>query len=328
MKRFCARLAALMGIVFIFASASSWAAPANWPPSLVIGTGSPGGVYFPYGEALAPILTEALGIPVAAQATQASAQNLMLLESGNAQLGFTLAGIALEGWNGTGAWTHDKKLRSMRALFSMYGSPFEMAALKSSGIRSYPDMAGKRIAAGPPSGAGALYAEKFFRLLGIQATLRYGAWETSVTQMQSALVDAFFSPLPDPAPPLTELDRTAQIGFIPMTADEIAKLCTAIPELVSFVVPAGTYPSMTTDYTTVGTFNLAVVSKDLPDDLVYEILKAFYASHGRLVKAVPAAWQSVVENVKRVTVLPYHPGAVRYYGEIGIALRDNLTKAE
>ena len=103
MKLFGARLAALMSAVLIFAPASSWAAPpSNWPASLTIGTGSPGGVYAPYGQALALILTEALGIPVSAQATQDVAQNIWLLDSGTVQLGLTMAGVALEGWNGSG----------------------------------------------------------------------------------------------------------------------------------------------------------------------------------------------------------------------------------
>jgi len=85
-------------------------------------------------------------------------------------------------------------------------------------------------------------------------------------------------------------------------------------------VKAGTYPSLTTDYRTVGWFNFVVASKNLPDDLVYAIVKAFYANHDRLVKAIPAARDSVVGNLDRNTFIPYHPGAVRYYREIGVKI--------
>jgi TRAP-type uncharacterized transport system substrate-binding protein len=67
-------------------------------------------------------------------------------------------------------------------------------------------------------------------------------------------------------------------------------------------------------------YNFAVVSKDLPDDLVYAIVKAFYANHDRLVEAQASARESVVENLKHNEFLPYHPGALRYYREIGVEL--------
>src|SRR5712691_4811490 len=92
-------------------AAPSSSAPPGWPASLTIGTASPGGVYLPYGQGLAAILTEALGIPVDAQATQGPDQNILLIESGDAQLGFATTGTALQSWNGTGAWTRGKQLR-------------------------------------------------------------------------------------------------------------------------------------------------------------------------------------------------------------------------
>src|SRR4029077_104426 len=133
---------------------SSWSAPPGWPTSLTIGTASPGGVYVPYGQAMAQILTEALGLPVTAQATQGSIQNFLLIESGDMQIGLVISGIALQSWNGSGAWTHGKPLRSARVLFPMYDQPFEFVALKGSGIRSLSDMGGTPDAAGAPRTAG------------------------------------------------------------------------------------------------------------------------------------------------------------------------------
>jgi len=321
------RLMAAGLIIAAIWSASSWSARSGWPTSLTIGTASPGGVYVVYGEAVAQVLTEALGIPVTPQATQGSIQNILLLESGNMHLGLVISGIALQAWNGNGAWTGDQKLQSMRALFPMYDQPFEFVALKGSGIRSLPDMAGKPVAAGPPSSAGATYAAKMFDVLGIQVTLRYGAYETQSTQMQSGLFDVLVTTVATPGPALTELDRTGKIDFVPLSADEIAKLRTAMPELSPSTVPTGSYPSMATDYPTVGLYSFVVASKDLPGDLVYAIVKAIYANHERLVKVVPAARESVAENAKSITVVPYHPGALRYYREIGVQIPAALSKS-
>ena len=308
----------------LLATAIGWASPSSsaplgWPASLTIGTASPGGVFLLYGQTLGQILTEALGIPVTAQATQGSPQNIVLIESGTVQLGLVSTDVALDGWNGVGAWTHDKQLRSIRALFPMYDSPFEVVVPKKSSIHSFPDLAGKRVAAGPP-GSGATIVTKAFDALGIQATFRYGAYETLSTQMQSDAVDALVSTIAAPAPILMELDRIGEIRFVPLNADEVAKLCAAMPQFSPSVVPAGTYPSLTAAYSTVGWFNFVVASKDLPDDLVYAITKAFYANHDRMVQAQASARESVVANLNRNTFIPYHPGALRYYREIGVEI--------
>jgi hypothetical protein len=306
-------------------SSPSLCAEASWPSSLTIGTASPGGVYLVYGNALAPILTNALGVPVTAQATQGPDQNILLLESGNVQLAFVTMGTALQGWNGIGAWTHGKKLRSMRALFPMYDMPFQFVTLESSAIRTLPDIADKRIGAGPQGGTGGSYASKVFEALGIPAAVRFGAWSSLSTQMRSGQLDALLGTAGVPFPVITELDRTEHIRFIPLSPEEIAKLRKAMPEFSPSVVPASSYPSLTADYKTIGLFNFGVASEELPDDLVYAILKAFYANHDRLVEANPAARESVVANLDRDTFIPYHPGAVRYYREIGIELAASLA---
>jgi uncharacterized protein len=308
--------------------APSWSAPPGWPASLTIGTASPGGVYLPYGQALAPILTEALGIPVAAQATQGPDQNILLLESGDAPVGFVTMGVALQAWNGTGGWTHAKQMRSMRALFPMFDTPFQFLAVKSLGIGSLREMAGKRVGAGPQGGTAGTYASKIFETLGISAAVRFGAWDTMKAQMGSGLLDAAIGAAGVPFPVVTQLDGTGQVSFVRPSDDEIATLRKAMPELGVSVVPAGSYPSLKADYKTIGLYNFAVASKDLPDDLVYAIVKAFYANHDRMVRASPPARESVVANLKRNTFIPYHPGAVRYYREIGAEIPAALAAAQ
>src|SRR5437763_9510426 len=106
------------GIVFAACSLAIWtsttvpAADPNWPKALTLGTASPGGVYYVYGEELAKILTEKLGIAVHPLPTQGTVHNVQLLDSGGAQVGMTTMGVALEGWNGTGDWTKGKRHRN------------------------------------------------------------------------------------------------------------------------------------------------------------------------------------------------------------------------
>jgi TRAP transporter TAXI family solute receptor len=112
----------------LFAIGASTTAPAaspDWPKSLTLVTASPGGVYYIYGDELAKILTEKLGIAVNPLPTQGTLHNVLLVENGTAQIGMITMGVGLEGWNGTGDWAKGKKFRQMRALFPMYDTPFQ-----------------------------------------------------------------------------------------------------------------------------------------------------------------------------------------------------------
>jgi TRAP transporter TAXI family solute receptor len=312
--------AALGVLITLLCSTPSWSAPPGWPASLTIGTASPGGTTQLYGQALALILTEALGIPVMAQATQGPDQNILLLESGDAPVGLVTMGIALQAWNGTGEWAHNKQLRAMRALFPMYDTAIQFVALKNAAILTFADMAEKRIGVGPQGGTSGNYTPMVFNVLHIPVAVRNGAWTLMGSQMRSHQLDTLAAAAGLPMPLVTDLDAAEPLDFIALNDAELGTVRKAIPELGVSVVPAGTYASLKTDYRTIGLYNFGVASKDLPDDLVYGIVKAFYANHDRMVQAHPAARESVVENLKRNEFLPYHPGALRYYREIGVEI--------
>jgi TRAP transporter TAXI family solute receptor len=329
MKPVGARLATLLSFVVVFAPMQLRAAPPpGWPPTLTIGTASPGGGYIVYGQALAKLLTEALGLPVSAQSTQGADQNIVLLEAGQVQLGLVTMGPALQAWNGTGEWTHDKKYRALRAILPMYDGPFQMVALKDSGIHSVADMAGKRIGTGPRGGTTHSYFTAAFKALNIPVAIRNGAYSELTSQFEQHQVDVLASVIGSPVPFLVALDRRVQLDHIAFTPDEMATLRQAMPELSPSRVPAGTYASMTSDYQSVGLYNFTVAHKDLPDDLVYAIVKATFEHRERLIAAYPSATETLAANVSRNGFLPFHPGAVRYYREIGVAIPDNLAKVE
>jgi TRAP transporter TAXI family solute receptor len=326
MKRPVTRRAALLATPLLVLPALSHAAPpATWPTSLTIATASPGGTYVVYGDALAKILNETLDVPISTQATQGVDQNIVLLETGRVQLTFVTLGPAQQAWTGTGDWTRGKQYRALRALFPMYDTTFQIVASKDSGIRSVTDMAGKRVGAGPKGGTSGTYFPAIFKALDVAATVRHGSWTELASQLPLRLLDVLTAAVGLPTPFVADLDRQIELTYIAFTAAEVASLRKTMPELSPSVIPAGTYASLKAELPTVGMFNFAVAHKDLPDDLVYAILKATFEHRDRLIAAHPSAGETVTANVSRNGVLPFHPGAVRYYRENGIAIPDNPT---
>jgi len=286
---------------------------------ITIATGSPGGSYQAYGQGLARILARELGQEVTAQSTQGPAQNVLLLERKQATLAFITMGVGLQAWNGSD-WTKGTQYRSMRVIFPMYDTAFQFVAAKRLHLHWLEDLAGLHIGAGPRAATAGVYLPMIFRALDIKANVRFGAWESMTSQLKSGDLDGIVFGTGFPTPALTQLIAAEPLDFVPPSADQIALIRKALPEISRSTVPTGTYSSLARDYQTVGLFNFAVAQKDVPDDLVYKIVKTVFDNREELVKAESLAKETVPTNIGRDEVLPLHPGAARYYREIGIPI--------
>ncbi len=291
----------------------------HWPDQLTIGTASPGGTYYVYGEGLAKILTRALDLPVGSRATEGPTENIELLEAGETKMVFVTTGIALQAWNATGVWTGKPPARSMRAMFPMYDTPFQLMVLQESNIRSLAEMAGKRIGIGPRGGTSATYFPAFFNTLKVPATFVYGEWSELAAQMHARTIDVLAAAAGAPFPAFIELEAKDKVRYVALTAENMVALRLVMPELAPSRVPAGTYPSLLRHYQTLGLYNFAVAHADLPNDLVYNIVRLVFEKHEEMMEVHAAAAATVPANMERNTFLPLHPGAIRYYRQIGRA---------
>ncbi|MFZ9758571.1 MAG: TAXI family TRAP transporter solute-binding subunit [Burkholderiaceae bacterium] len=319
-NRMFSKIVVAAAVALTAATGAMAADKSKWPKSMTLGTASVGGTYFIYGGVVASLLTEKLGIQVSTQQTQGPVSNLMLVNSKKVELGMTTLGPALQAWNGE-AWAKDNgKMRNMRAVFPMYDTPFHFVTLKSSGIKSVADMNGKTIGVGPKAGTCGTYFPMMFDALGMKVTVRYGGASDMGNQLGDGLIDVFAFCAGVPISAFSAIDATKPAQFITYTADEIAKLKKAMPELSDSVIPKGTYTSQTEDHKTVGLFNFFMVHKDLPDDLVYEITKAVMENNDRMVQGHSAAKETVPANAGANGFLTFHPGAVKYFKEKGVKL--------
>lgn len=287
----------------------------HWPEYMTLGTGSSGGTYHAYGQALARLLTRELDLQVLTRPTEGPAENIKLLEAGEIQLGLVTLGVAQQGWNGSGAWTNGRQLRAMRALFPMYDTPFQFIVRQDSSVSSIGDLGGKRIGVGPAGGTGGIYTPLILKSLKIEAALGNGTWSDLAQQLADGRIEALVAAGGVPMPEVLELDRKGRIRSLGLAPADTTALRLAIPELSASTIGAGTYPSLRRHYQTIGLYNFAVGSEKLPDDLAYAILAAVFDNHDELMQAHPAAAETGPANFTRNTVLPFHGGAAKWFNQ-------------
>jgi hypothetical protein len=172
---------------------------------------------------------------------------------------------------------------------------------------------------------GGTYIPAILKLLGIAAENSYGSFDAMTAELFAGRLDAFTTLTGAPMPAAQEAEAKEPVTFLGLSPEQIEAIRKAMPELSPSKIAAGTYRSLDTDYVTVGMYNFAIGRADLPDDLVYQLVKVTYENQSRLVKATSAARDTIPRNVDKDFFLPFHPGAVRYYREIGISIPDALA---
>jgi TRAP transporter TAXI family solute receptor len=322
------RLAVAAVVGMTLASGAMAQGKANWPKTLTLGTASVGGTFFVYGQVWATLVNEKLGTNISTQQTQGPNQNIILTDSKQIDLGMTTMGVALQAWEGKGEWTKGKQYRNIRAMFPMYDTPFHFVTLEKTGIKAVRELEGKRAGVGPRAGTCGTYFPLMFKALGINPTIRNGQASDMAANLQDGLIDAFPFCAGVPIAAYSELETTNKVRFFTFTADELAKIKAALPELSDSTIPKGTYKQMAEDHKTVGVYNFAIAHKDMPEDLVYGIMKSVLENNPQMVKGHAAAKETLLENWNRNTFLPFHPGAVRYFREKGINVPKNLIPPE
>ncbi|MBK8175611.1 MAG: TAXI family TRAP transporter solute-binding subunit [Rhodospirillales bacterium] len=283
-------------------------------------TGGTSGVYYPLGNALTAIYTEAIpDARITVQATKASVENLNLLQAGRGEVAFALGDSVALAWKGDADMGFASKLDNLRTLAAIYPNYIQIVASKDSGIRTLADLKGKRISVGAPKSGTELNARQIFAAAGItyeQMTVQYLPFGESVELMKNRQLDATLQSAGLGVASIRDLASAVPIVIVPVPKDLIAKI--GDPSFVARPIPAGTYEGQDAAVDTVSVNNYLMTRKDLPDDLVYTMTKAMFENLPELIAAHSAAKSISLEDAASAVPAPLHPGAARYYKEKGV----------
>ncbi|OEF96723.1 TAXI family TRAP transporter solute-binding subunit [Desulfuribacillus alkaliarsenatis] len=298
---------------------------SDWPRSLQLGAASIGGAYYVYAGGIANVLEEKVGISTGVEVTGGPVHNIQLVEVGDLDLGLVTMGPAWEGWHGEGDWTNGREHQNMRAIFPMYNTYSQWWASVNSGITSIADLDGKRIGAGPQGGTAGVYHPSFAELAGVNPNFRFAGLSDLVGNHLDRQLDAnsFASGIPVAG----VLETSSQMNLVMFGVDgELRdKVMEKYPFWTAAQIPVSAYPDFLTEpVETVAIGNWAIANKDLPDSLVYEIVKAIMENNDMMMQAHQAAAETLPEFAADNTWMPMHPGAIKYFEEIGIQIHPDV----
>jgi hypothetical protein len=301
---------------------------SGWPQSLKVGTASQGGTYFIYGAGWAGLVQEMLGVNTSTEATGGPVQNMALVHNGDLDFAMTTMGPAYDAWTGQSPLAPGVEMKDVRATFPMYQTPFHIVTLQSSGIDSVEELAGKKVGLGPRGGTPGTVFPKIFADVGIEIDPQYGGASDLAGQLQDGLIDAFAFAAGLPIAAFSQVEAQAPVNFFSFTDEQLQTILEANPALSAYTIPGDTYRSMGDDQETVAMWNFGIVHKDMPEDLVYEVMKTVLDNPDRMAAIHSAAAETVPEAYDKNNFLWFHPGAIRYYREKGLELGENVIPPE
>jgi TRAP transporter TAXI family solute receptor len=306
----------------IMAAAAVAAGPTHAATKFInILTGGQSGVYYPLGVALSQIYNK--HIPDAkstAQVTKASAENMNLLQAGRGELAFALADTVSDAYNGNAEAGFKAPLKKLRGMTATYNNYIQIVANADSGIKTLADLKGKRISVGAPKSGTELNARAVLKAAGITygdfAKVEYLPFGESVELMKNRQLDVTLQSAGLGVSSLRDLATSQKIVVVPIPADVVKKIGDAAYQPAT--IPANTYEGQDRDVATAAIQNFLVTREGVPADTVYKMTKAVFENKDALVAPHAAAKGIDKANAVKSLPVPLHPGAEKYFKEIGV----------
>lgn len=310
-KRIISIIIALIALIALCTSASA-------ATFISIATGGTSGTYYPLGGDIANLFNTVIpDVKASAQATGGSADNLRLIDVGDAELGTVQNDVAIFAYTGTDSFA-EEQITSFSVISSLYAEYVQIVTRADSDINCIADLAGKSVSIGA-AGSGvytnAMHVLEAAGLTEADIDAQYLSFSESADGLKNKQIDAAFVCAGIPNAAITELASTTGVKLISLSEDEVSNLIAAHPTYTNLVLPADVY-GLESDTNCIAITALLVCTNDLDEDLVYEMTKALYEQDGILTHA-KAAEITIESAFDGVGELPLHSGAAKYYQEIG-----------
>jgi len=294
------------------------------PMALVAGSASSGGANYLIMSGWAEIINQNSQHRVTVEATGGPASNIQMMGNGDAQIGVVTMSLAQPAYDGKG-WAEGTKYDMMRSMFGVHEAFMDGVTLEGKGIDSLRDLEGKSVSLGPAGGTPALAVPPLLDVLGVNAKIVNLGQGDSINALKDGQIDAaiFFGGVPRPA--FQELAASHPAIRLGLKDEDVKAITEKMPEYSIGIIKAGTYDYLDKEVLTLRDRYAFVIDKEIPDEVVYEIVKATIDNMDKFV-AVHKSLNILNSNDALLDgiSIPLHPGAVKAYQEAGINIPEKL----
>ena len=321
--------AIILSIALLFAFVLLIEAPpaqASDQTFVTIGTGGVTGVYYPTGGAICRLVNKGRkehNIRCSVESTGGSVYNLNMIAAGELDMGVAQSDWQYHAYNGTDKFAEQGPNKDLRAVFSVHPEPFTVVARAGAGIKRFQDLKGKRVNVGNPGSGQRGTMEVVMAALGWTMADFKLASELKPAEQSGALcdnkIDAMVYTVGHPNGSIQEATTTCDSVMVEVAGPEVDQLVKKNDYYRSAIIPGGMYRGTPDDTKTFGVGATFVSSAKVPDDIIYNVVKAVFENFDDFKKLHPA-----FENLKKEEMIkdglsaPLHNGAVKYYKEAGL----------
>ncbi len=285
------------------------------------GTSASTGTYYVVGGVMSSIMSKALNYAnFTAEATGGTVENIRRMNSGELDIATTANDSTYMAYYGTEKFEQEGK-QAISGMINLYNTPFQIVTLKKDNIRTISDLEGKKVSVGQPGSGGNVKCELFLKAFGLEdgknITYVYLDYGEAAEALKDGSLDVAMTAVGVPSSSIQELATSYDIYMVPFTKDEVTKLCNEVSYFSEVTIPANTYNGVDYDVLTFGCGNTISVRSNMDEQTVYDMTKAicenledFHNGHNSLSTLT-------VEDLAN-TIIPLHPGAEKYFKEIGV----------
>lgn len=315
---------------YLFSAAIAYAAVAATPAAaqqnfITIGTGGQTGVYYVVGQSMCRLVNRSTsnhGIRCNAPSSGGSVANVNAIRGGEMNMGVVQSDVQYKAYKGTENFTDAGEFSDMRSMFALHGEPLTIVARNDAKITQLKDLKGKRFNIGNPGSGQRDTMDVVMDALGWTLKDFALASQLSAAEQAAALgdnnIDAMVYVVGHPNGSIQEATTTVDSVLVAVTGPEIDGIIEERPYYTKTVIPGGMYRGNDEDVETFGVRATVVTSAKVPEETVYQTVKAVFDNFDRFKRLHPAfATLNEQDMIKKGLSAPLHDGAVRYYKERG-----------
>lgn len=313
-------------------------AGAAEPRDYLLATASTGGTYYPVGVAISTLVKVKLQpsqkIGLSAINSAGSGENIKLLRDNEVQFAILQGLYGHWGFTGTGALAAEGPQTELRSVTMLWQNVehFVVASkyAKTGTIEDFVGIKGQNVALGKKNsgtlGSNTTILGNFGVNVDTDYSLTYGGYGPSADALQNGQVAGISTPAGVPTGAITKLfaaagDRVTLLNFTP---EQVKKADGGMELWNPYLIPAGTYPGLDKDTNTIAQPNFLACRADVDEDVVYLMTKTVYENLPFLQAIHKATLAMALEKAIAGLPMPLHPGAAKYYQEMGIDIPARL----